>query len=434
MMKKILALVLSLILLACAFSAAMAEETVLQLWDVIVRDPHPAARDQVIAAFEAAHPGVKVEVTTITGDIEEKVLTASTAGTLPDVIFTWSASSLVTWGQMGIVEPVDFILDEYGSDYFLSGKQLATYQFADRLWGVPIVTFPIAFWYRADWLEDAGLEVPTTWDEWYDVALALTQDKDGDGTIDQYGSVLGIAEGWPFDDMRASNADYWYAADGSCTIGEKTVETLDFLRKLFYDTCYPGSVSYMNEGQRAGFLSGLGGTMVTSISFLNNVLEEVGIEAITSGQISVAPIPQNATAEEGAGASASTHAIGIFAGDETELAKEFVRFWLNEENLATYFSSNVPGHLPPYACVWENEAFKAARADVWEIYMAGRDTLATTAWDEPTVSWVSQFTTSGGAGKDVMAYVCVENLSSEAIVEKLQEIAAEAIAEMEDYE
>lgn len=434
MMKKILALVVSVTLLACAFSTALAEEKVLQLWDVIVRDPHPAARDQVIAAFETAHPDVKVEVTTITGDIEEKVLTASTAGTLPDVIFTWSASSLVTWGQMGIVEPVDFILDEYGSDYFLSSKQLATYQFADRLWGVPIVTFPIAFWYRADWLEDAGLEVPTTWDEWYDVALALTRDKDGDGTIDQYGSVLGIAEGWPFDDMRASNADYWYAADGSCTIGEKTVETLDFLRKLFYDTCYPGSVSYMNEGQRAGFLSGLGGTMVTSISFLNNVLEEVGIEAITSGQISVAPIPQNATAEEGAGASASTHAIGIFVGDETELAKEFVRFWLNEQNLVTYFSSNVPGHLPPYTCVWENEAFKAARANVWEIYMAGRDTLATTAWDEPTVSWISQFTTSGGASKDVMAYVCVENLSSEAIVEKLQEIAAEAIAEMEDYE
>lgn len=164
------------------------------------------------------------------------------------------------------------------------------------------------------------------------------------------------------------------------------------------------------------------------------MLEEVGIEAITSGQISVAPIPQNATAEEGAGASASTHAIGVFAGDQTDLAKEFVRFWLAEDNLATYFSSNVPGHLPPYACVWDNETFKTARADVWDIYLAGRDTLATTAWDEPTVSWVSQFSTSGGASKDVMAYVCVENLESEAIVERLQEIAEDAIEEMKDYE
>lgn len=434
-MKKVLAVLLSLMLILSATSFASAEQTqVLQLWDVIVRDPHPAARDAVIAKFEADHPGVKVEVTTITGDVEEKVLTAAAGNTLPDVIFTWSASSLITWGQMGLVEPIDFILDEYGADYFLSSKQLATYQFADHLWGVPIVTFPIAFWYRADWFKEAGLEVPTTWDQWYEAAKALTKDTNGDGTIDQYGSVLGIAEGWPFDDLRASNADYWFAADGSFAAGEKTIQTLEFIRKLFYDTCYPGSVSYMNEGQRAGFLSGLGGTMVTSISFLNNVLDEVGLEAITSGKIGVAPIPQNATADEGAGANASTHAIGVFAGEQSELAKELVRYWLSEESLVQYFSNNVPGHLPPYACVWDNEDFKAARADVWDIYMAGRDTLATTAWDEPTVSWVSQFNTAGGSSAHCLSYVCVENLSSEEILAKLQAIAKEAIEEMEDYE
>ena len=57
-MKKACVLFLALALLLSTFSVGIAEETqVLQLWDVIVRDPHPAARDQVIAAFEAAHPG-----------------------------------------------------------------------------------------------------------------------------------------------------------------------------------------------------------------------------------------------------------------------------------------------------------------------------------------------------------------------------------------
>lgn len=434
-MKKIIALVMAIMMLASMVQISVAEEvTTLRLWDVIVRDPHPAARDMVIKMFEEAHPGVKVEVTTITGDVEEKVLTASAAGTLPDVMFTWSASSLVSWGQMGIVVPVDFLLDEYGKDYFLSQKQLATYQFNEQLWGVPIVTFPIAFWYRANWFKEAGLEVPKTWDDWYNAAVALTKDTDGDGQIDRYGSVLGIAEGWPFDDLRAVNADYWYAEDGSCLIGDKTIVTLDFLHKLFFDTCYPGSVSYQNEGQRAGFLAGLGATMVTSISFLNNVLEEVGIEAINNGDISVAPIPMNDTAENGAGASASTHAIGVFTGKNVDLAKEFVRFWLSEDALAKYFSNNVPGHLPPYASVWNNEEFKAARAEVWEIYQAGRDTLATTAWDEPTVNWVSIFQISGAASKDVMSYVCVEGMSSADIVAKLQKLAQDSIEEMADYE
>ena len=42
---------------------------VLTLWDVVVREPHPVARDKVISMFEEKNPGIKVEVTTLTGDI-----------------------------------------------------------------------------------------------------------------------------------------------------------------------------------------------------------------------------------------------------------------------------------------------------------------------------------------------------------------------------
>lgn len=432
-MKKWICMLLSAMLLATLFTpAAVAEETqVLKLWDVVVRDPHPAARDMVIAAFEASHPGVKVEVTTLTGDIEQKIQTSAAAHTLPDVLFVWNPGDVVTWGQMGITAPIDDIIAEYGEDWWLSAKQLGQYQMDGQTWGVPLVTFPISFWYRADWFAEAGIEVPTTWDEWYDAALKLTQDLDGDGTIDRYGSVLGIAEGWPMSDLRGSNGDYWWDEDGNLTFSDKSIETLDFLRKLFEDTCYPGSVSFMNEGQRLSFLAEQGATMVTSISFLNTVIEERGLEWFIDGHVSVAPIPMNDTAENGAGAGASTHAIGVVDGDNIELAKEFLRFWLSEESLTTYFSNNIPGHLPPYSAVWDKEEFQKAHEAYWDVYLAGKEIIATTQWFHPTAKWESIFNADGGDGKYVMSAVTVEKRSSEDIIESLREIATNAMAELE---
>lgn len=411
---------------------AQAEDTkVLSLWDVVVRDPHPAARDKVIAMYEEEHPDVKIEVTTLTGDINQKIQSAAVAGTLPDMIFCWDPGDVVTWGQMGITAPVDDIVENYGKDYWLSQRQLELYEMDGHTWGVPLVTFPMVMWYDKDAFEEEGLEVPATWDEWYDVACKLTKDTDGDGENDQYGLVLGIAEGWPFDDIRGSNADYWWDTDGNLTFSDKTIETLGFLRKMFNDTCYPGSVSFMNEGQRLGFLSKQGATMATSISFVNTIIEEKGLDWLNEGHVGVAPIPSNAAAEEGAGSGASTHAIGIMDGSNVELAKDFLTFWLSENALETYFSNNIPGHLPPYSVVWDSEEFQNAHAAYWDLYTAGRDIIATTQWYHPTVKWQALFNADGGSATDVMADVCVKGMGSDEIVENLRQIAENAKAEVE---
>lgn len=433
LMKKVLAFLLMVSLLLTSSIAALAEAPkaqTLKLWDVVVRDPHPAARDKVIAMFEEQHPGVKVEVTTLTGDINQKIQTAAAARTLPDAIFVWGPGDVVTWGQMGITAPVDDIIAEYGADWWLSSRQLEQYKMDGSTWGVPLVTFPIAFWYRADWFKDAGLSVPATWDDWYNDAKALTKDIDGDGKIDRYGSVLGIAEGWPFSDLRGSNADYWWDKDGNLTFSDKSVETLEFLRKLYFDTCYPGSISFTNEGQRLSFLAEQGATMVTSISFLNTVIQEKGLSWFTGGHVSVAPIPMNAAAEEGAGAGASTHAIGVIDGDNIDLAKEFLRFWLSKDALATYFSNNIPGHLPPYRAVWDVPEFQKAHEAYWDVYLSGKTIIENTQWFHPTAKWEALFGADGGGGKDVMSYVTVENMPSADIIVKLTDIAEKAKEEL----
>jgi len=435
-MKRFLSLLLIssfmlVILSACAAPndeatpGADAQEQ-LTLWDVIVRTPHPEARDMVIAAFLEENPHVSMEVSTLTGDINQVILTAAAGNTLPDVVFVWGPGDVITWGQMGIIAPVDNIVDYFGRDWWLSQRQLEMYQMDGHTWGVPIVSFPIVFWYRADWFNEAGLAVPTTWDEWYNAAVALT-DRDAN----RFGSVFGIAEGWPWHDLRGSNADYWWDRDGNITIDSRSVETLDFLRRMFDETAYPGSVAFTNEGQRVGFLSDMGATMVTSVSFVNTIMEEVGLEWFTEGIIGVAPVPMNATPEQGAGAGAATHAIGLIDGPNLELAETFLRFWLSEDSLVTYFSNNIPGHLPPYRVVWNSPQFRNAHADYWEVYGAGYEIIATTQWFHPPVGWEAIFNADGGGGAQVMSAVTIERIPSADIVSNLIAIAENARAEIE---
>ncbi|MCL2319343.1 MAG: extracellular solute-binding protein, partial [Treponema sp.] len=111
MQKKVWCIVLIAVLLTGFGTLAFAGggkdtqtqgQQTLRLWDVVVRDPHPKARDMMIAEFQRRNPNVKVETTTLTGDINQKILTAASAKTLPDIVFVWGAGDVVTWGQMNI--------------------------------------------------------------------------------------------------------------------------------------------------------------------------------------------------------------------------------------------------------------------------------------------------------------------------------------------
>lgn len=80
-------------------------------------------------------------------------------------------------------------------DYYPGIIQTA-YQ-GDTLYGLPWIAQPVVVYYNKDMFDAAGLDQPTadwTWDDFITDAKALTKDTNGDGTIDQWGT---IANGWP---------------------------------------------------------------------------------------------------------------------------------------------------------------------------------------------------------------------------------------------
>lgn len=122
-------------------------------------------------------------------DLYTTLITQTTAGTLPD-IFSMSEAYSANCQEMGMgVENLSELLgEEYMSGLLEAAVKNATVN--DKLVYLPWQNNTTAVVYRKDLFEEKGIEIPKTWDEFLEVAKALTEDLDGDGKTDRYGCVF----------------------------------------------------------------------------------------------------------------------------------------------------------------------------------------------------------------------------------------------------
>ncbi len=133
------------------------------------------AMNQLIAQFEAANPDVKVVQETFPYDgYPAQIAAAISAGQGPDVaqlFYGW----LPTWARSGFVVPLP---TEYFDAAELDASFAPVVQAAkvDGTWyGLPTAVRSLALFYNADKLAAAGYDAPpATWDEFIEIAQALT--------------------------------------------------------------------------------------------------------------------------------------------------------------------------------------------------------------------------------------------------------------------
>jgi multiple sugar transport system substrate-binding protein len=104
-----------------------------------------------------------------------------------------SSGSLEEWAENNLLYNLDSLIenddtkDKFYSSLLDSAKQISG---GDHYYALPfaLVTFPL--YYNKDAFDAAGIAYPTddwTWDDFRSAAKALTIDKDGNGSIDQWG-------------------------------------------------------------------------------------------------------------------------------------------------------------------------------------------------------------------------------------------------------
>lgn len=179
-------------------TAGKAEAVTIRMWTFL--DPtnkengRSVALQQMIDEFEAENPGVQIVVepqdwATMTG----KFLAASATGDAPDIM--WCARDEM-YGVLnaGALEPLEnLFLGEWTPEQ-IDDVDDAFFQFGERDGKHYTLTLNkncTGLFYREDLLKEAGLAVPTTFDELYNAAEVLTgQDASG---IQRYGMGMSFS-------------------------------------------------------------------------------------------------------------------------------------------------------------------------------------------------------------------------------------------------
>jgi ABC-type glycerol-3-phosphate transport system substrate-binding protein len=342
-------------------------------------DPETVALFQeIIAEYEAEHPDVRIDlVLTAHGSEEERLITANAVGAELGVVGI-HPEFLYDYVDAGYLLPLDDVVEEIGRDKFKTGAVLSK-DGHDYAMGYAAGN-NATMWVRTDLLEEAGLGIPTNYDELLAAAKAMTKDTDGDGDIDIYGyGAPAAANGatWlRFNNFVWQNCCEYFDKQGNLafdnpnclTALEKYVALLEYAPPDVAGWSWFDGIVAMTAGQVA--MHPYGGRLGYNIWRDKPELRE-------NIQVTWGPYGDVVAGEGGYDYQAVS--ANVRWPDE---ARDFLKFFYSGDRLAR-FNMTVPGHLiPPTEEIQEamlamdNEYGKAYSDDVKLLFDTANDTAS----------------------------------------------------------
>jgi multiple sugar transport system substrate-binding protein len=152
-----------------------------------------AAYQALVAAFEAQHPDIAIELIHVPSQSDYRLRLGAdfAAGSPPDVVLL-NSRRYAAFAARGVLEPLEPYLrgSDVISDADFYPQASDPFRWRGELTCIPQNLSSLVVYLNRDLFDEAGLADPTddwTWDDFLAAATALTRDLDGDGQIDQYG-------------------------------------------------------------------------------------------------------------------------------------------------------------------------------------------------------------------------------------------------------
>lgn len=176
-MNRILKRFLAAAPLVVPLSAAQAEPVDLTLWHM-EQPPNRVERIQsVIDEFNESHPDITVKQEPQNwGEVYAKAPAAVAAGAGPDMLFAIPDFTPIM-KQIGALESVEDFVKELDAKHDFIDSAVESYSYDDGIWAIPLYNMSMNMWYRKSVFEEAGIEVPETWNDWKAAAEKLTSDS-----------------------------------------------------------------------------------------------------------------------------------------------------------------------------------------------------------------------------------------------------------------
>jgi lactose/L-arabinose transport system substrate-binding protein len=149
------------------------------------------ALKDLVPPFEAANPGIKVNIVTIPYNTANDTyrIAISTGTGYPDV---WDSEVAVTaeFIKSGALSDITDLAQPY-KDKFVPYKWNEV-SHSGRVYAIPWDSAPVGLFYRRDIFQKAGVNPDTikTWDDFIAAGKLVTKDLNGDGIPDQYMTLM----------------------------------------------------------------------------------------------------------------------------------------------------------------------------------------------------------------------------------------------------
>lgn len=245
-------LITALLASSMMFGASFANaEQVLRFatWDA---DAALGIQKAIAAKFEAAHPGVKVQVEAYGEGYDQKISASFGAGNPPDVMYMWdfptyesSLEDLAPYIAKGGVDLNDMppALLNYAK-VLRDGK--------DRTVGVPSGFTTHVVYYNKAMFDAAGIPHPKEGWTWDDLRAAAAKLTNKDKKVYGFG-VDGNPDPYDFQNYLWSNGTAWVSPDGKSTQGYLNSPETKAVFKMFVDMVKSGDAVLFGVGDNQSY-------------------------------------------------------------------------------------------------------------------------------------------------------------------------------------
>lgn len=368
---------------------------------------------EYIAEFEAANPGIKVNVDSVpSNDTYSKLVLTTNAGNPPDVFMTfWTADAV----SNNLIYPLDEFVDraEFDKRFTTAGASYATYQ--GKIYAIPWRAGASAFLINCQMFKDAGLEVPTlgwTWDDLASLAAKITDKSKGTYGFGLVGSSTDFATEWQFWPFLLQAGGKIYENNRAAFNTPEGVKALEYLISLA--PSIPEGYTSMDMNQMLDLFASNKVAMFEDGPWYIGVMQN----AHPDMEVCVAPMTVGALPGNIAGGTA----LGISPlSKNKEAAWKFIQFMTSDDVLARW--NVATNNVPPVVSALE-----------LPLYQEGPMSIAAEAAKQPGVIPANQYPESTRLNTIMRTYLQAAYLGEMTPKEALDQAAAEWNEVLKNYD
>lgn len=292
----------------------------------------PRMAQQMLEQFHSIHPNIRVFYVPDPVDVEESLLEDMLAGVAPDVFAACCSFFPILAQEDQTLDLRPYIEAELDQE-IIQDWDLVQYRALQRRdgaqYGLPKYHGALALYYNKDLFDEFKVNYPdSSWDhdDYLEAMKRLTHDRDSDGRIDLWGSIIDLS--WDRIQVHVNGwGGHFVDPDDPlhCRMGDpQALEAMEWLRaRMWDDQVIARPLDVQNMGTQQAFITGKVAMAEDGSWALKNILSNAEF------RIGVAPLPSGPARRV---TLSTTDGFGIYQGTRhPQAAWELLKFLISKD-------------------------------------------------------------------------------------------------------